>query len=475
MSEPKVWARKSTFIFAAAGSAIGLGNIWKFPYMVGENGGGAFVLVYLICVLLIGLPVMMSETIVGKYSHGNAIDAISKTAKRSNASQWWKGTAVLSMVVIFVILSFYSVIAGWAVDYTYNFAIGEFSGKNADQVGKFFGDLLADPQRLIIWHSVFMFLTAVIIARGAQEGIEKSLGVMMPLLFILLIAVVGYSMFATGKFSETINYMFSADFSKITPMVIIKAMGQAFFSLSLGMCVIMTYAAYMRKDVSITESSLYVTGLDTIMALLAGLAIFPIVFANGMNTGSGPGLLFVTLSTAFAQLGVIGTVLGIAFFFLVIIAALSSSISLVEPFVKWCEEHFGINRVVTTFAYCFAVWAFGLITIYSFNDWSVVEFMGTEDKPLLGIGKSPFDVLDFFASSVFLPLGGLLISLYVGWAMDKEISREQLFTLSGFFFSLWLVVMRFVVPVLICLVFVSSILGEAKTVEIIEQVTNYFH
>ncbi len=466
MSEPKVWAKKSTFIFAAAGSAIGLGNIWKFPYMVGENGGGAFVLVYLLCVLLIGLPVMMSETIVGKYSHGNAIDAISKTAERSNASQWWKGTAVLGMITIFIILSFYSVIAGWAFDYTYNFAIGEFTGKSADQVGKFFGDLLADPKRLIIWHSVFMILTALIIARGAQEGIEKSLGIMMPVLFILLIAIVGYSMFATGKFSQTMDYMFSMDFSKVTPMVVINAMGQAFFSLSLGMCVIMTYAAYMRKDVSITESSIYVTGLDTLMALLAGLAIFPIVFANDMNASAGPGLLFVTLSTAFAQLDTIGLVLGVAFFFLVIIAAVSSSISMVEPFVKWCEERFGVNRFVTTFVYCFAVWAFGLISLFSFNIWGKVDVLGT--------GKNPFDLLDFVSSSILLPLGGLLVALYVGWGMSKKISREQLFSLNGFFFGLWLFVMRFIVPVLILLVFVSSILGEAKMNAIINQIAAYF-
>ncbi|PIE42384.1 MAG: sodium-dependent transporter [Gammaproteobacteria bacterium] len=462
MNDKLVWAKKSTFILAATGSAIGLGNLWKFPYMVGENGGGAFVLVYLVCVLLIGLPVMMSETIVGKYSHGNAIDAIAKTAKRSNASQLWKGTAVMGMVAIFVILSFYSVIAGWALDYTYHFVTGELTGKSVDEVKRFFDTLLADPKRQILWHGLFMFLTAAIIARGAQEGIEKSLGIMMPLLFVLLLAIVGYSMLATGRFNETFEYMFSMDFSKVTPMVVINAMGQAFFSLSLGMCVIMTYAAYMRKDVSITESSLYITALDTVMALLAGLAIFPIVFANDMSAGAGPGLLFVTLSTAFAQMGTVGMILGITFFFLVIIAALSSSISMVEPFVKWFEERFGLSRFATTFTYCLVVWAFGLLSLLSFNIWADVDVLGT--------GKNPFDLLDFITSSILLPLGGLLISLYVGWAMDKTISREQLFSLNGFFFTLWLVIMRFIVPVLIGLVFLSSILGEEKMTAIINTI-----
>lgn len=461
MSQKTVWAKKSTFIFAAAGSAIGLGNLWKFPYMVGENGGGAFVLIYLLAVLLIGLPVMMSEMIVGKYAHGNAIDAIDETAKRSHASPRWKGTAVLGMLGIFAILSFYSVVAGWAFDYTYHFAKGDLTGKSVEQVGAFFGGLLSDPKRLIMWHSIFMLLTAVIIARGAQRGIEKSLGIMMPLLFVLLIGVVGYSGFATGKFAVTIDYMFRPDFTKITPMVVINALGQAFFSLSLGMCVIMTYAAYMRKDISITESATYVTLLDTVMALLAGLAIFPIVFANEMNAGEGPGLLFVTLSTAFAQLGTVGTVLGVVFFFLVIIAALSSSISMVEPFVKWAEEKLGFNRVIATFTYCFVVWAFGLLTVFSFNIWAKVD--------VLGSGKNPFDLLDFITSSVILPLGGLLIALYVGWAMTPTISREQLFKLDGFLFGLWLFVMRFIAPLLIALVFISSILGEEKMTNLINQ------
>lgn len=462
MSEQQVWTKKSTFIFAAAGSAIGLGNLWKFPYMVGENGGGAFVIVYLICVLLIGLPIMMSESIVGKYSHGNAFDAIGETAQRSGASQAWKGIALLGMLTALILLSFYSVIAGWAFDYTLAFAKGTLSGQTADNIGAFFGGLLSDPKRLIIWHSVFMALTAFIIARGAQEGIEKSLGVMMPVLFILLIVIVGYSAFATGKFGETLTYMFSADFSKITPMIVIRALGQAFFSLSLGMCCIMTYAAYMRNDVSISESALYVSGLDTIMALLAGLAIFPIVFANGLDAGEGPGLLFVTLSTAFSQLGTVGTVLGVAFFFLVIVAALSSSISLVEIVIKWFEERYELNRAITTFVYCFFVWALGLVTVFSFNAWANAD--------LFGMGKTPFDILDFITSSVFLPLGGLLIALYVGWAMDKQISREQLSSLNGALFTVWLFIVRFVAPILIAIVFLSSVLGEEKMAAIVQSV-----
>lgn len=466
MNEQSVWTRKSTFIFAAAGSAIGLGNLWKFPYMVGENGGGAFVLIYLACVLFVGLPIMMSESIIGKYSKGNAIKAISTTALRSNASQWWKSTAIIGMVGIFLILSFYSVVAGWAFDYTYHFATGDFTRKNVDEVGAFFASLLANPQRLILWHTIFMLLTALIISRGAQAGIEKSLSIMMPILFLLLIAIVIYSLAATGKFSQTLDYLFTPDFSKITPIVVINALGQAFFSLSLGMCVIMTYAAYMRQDVSITESSVYVTALDTGMALLAGMAIFPIVFANDMSVGSGPGLLFVTLSTAFAQLGLIGMVLGVSFFFLVILAAISSSISMVEPFVKWCEERFKINRVVATFSYCLAVWLVGLITVFSFNIWKSVDTLGT--------GKTPFDLLDFVTSSVILPLGGLLIALYAGWALSPKISREQLFKLNGLFFTLWLLIMRFIAPVLILIVFISSILGEEKMTAFINSLIAIF-
>ncbi len=454
MSDAKIWAKKSTFIFAAAGSAIGLGNLWKFPYMVGENGGGAFVIVYLLCVLLIGLPLMMSETIVGKHAHGNAIDAIGETAERSGASQNWKGIAALGMVTALLLLSFYSVIAGWAFDYTWAFAKGDLAGKDTAAVKLYFDALQADPQRLILWHSVFMFATAAIIARGAKDGIEKSLGLMMPLLFIILFVMVGYSAFVTGKFGETLTYMFTIDFAKITPMVVINALGQAFFSLSIGMCAIMTYAAYMRDDISISRSAVYISGLDTLMALLAGLAIFPIVFANGLNAGSGPGLLFVTLSTAFAQIGMLGTILGALFFFLVIIAALSSSISLVEPLVKWLEERFGVNRVFATFGYCFIVWALGLLTVFSFNIWAKADVLGT--------GKNPFDLISFAASSVLLPLGGLLLAIYAGWGLDKKISREQLSTLNGTLFSVWLFIMRFVAPVLISIVFIASLLGKVS-------------
>ncbi len=463
MTETKVWAKKSTFILAAAGSAIGLGNLWKFPYMVGENGGSAFVLVYLLCVLVIGLPLMMSETIVGKFSNGNAVQAIGLTAHKSNASQAWKGIAIMGIIAIFIILSFYSVIAGWAFDYTLAFASGSMENKQASEMGAFFGELLSDPQRLIMWQGVFIFFTGLIIALGAYKGIEKSLGIIMPILFLLLFIIVGYSSFATGEFKNTVTYMFSPDFSKITPMVVINAMGQAFFSLNLGICVIMTYAAYMQEEVSITRSSIYVASMDTLMAILAGFAIFPIVFANGLDASGGPGLLFVTLSTAFAQLGTVGTVLGASFFFLVILAALSSSISMVEPFVKWCEERFKLNRVVMTILYCLAAWGFGLITVFSFNIWAKVDVLGT--------GKTPFDLLDFVTSSVMLPLGGLLISLYVGWAMNTKISRDGLSTLGNGMFGLWLFTIRFVAPILILIIFISSVLGEAKMAELIGMIT----
>ncbi len=457
--EKQVWAKKSTFIFAAAGSAIGLGNIWKFPYMVGENGGGAFVLVYLLCVLIIGLPLMMSESIVGKYSHGNAIDAIRATSKDSNASKFWMTIPIIGFVCMFLLLSFYSVIAGWALDYTYGFATGKFNGISAKDVGGIFDGLLASPTKMIIWHTVFTAATAFIIGKGATDGIEKALSVMMPLLVILLVAITLYSAFATDYFAAGVKFLFEPDFSKITLSVVINALGQAFFSLSLGMCAIMTYAAYMRDDVSITESSVWVVILDTAMALLAGLAIFPIVFANGLEASGGPGLLFVTLSTAFAKMSA-GTILGFGFFFLVTLAAISSSISMVEPVVKWISEKFNTSRKSATYLYCFVVWVFGLLTVFSFSN----------GDTFIIFGKTPFDIIDYFTANILLPLGGLLLALYIGWVLNKEISKKQLFTLNGFIFSVWYFIVKFIAPVLILIILVSMVLGEEKVNQIISSI-----
>lgn len=448
-----IWSRRSTFILAAAGSAIGLGNLWKFPYMAGENGGGAFVLVYLLCILVIGLPIMMSESLIGRRSHSDAMTAIREAASDSNGSAGWQIIAGIGFICVFLLFSFYSVIAGWALDYTVGFASGSFTGKTQDDVGAMFDGLLASPARLIGWHTLFTILTAVIIMGGARKGIEKAITVLMPLLIAILFGMLIFSATQTGKFMDGVHFLFNWSPEKLKdPSVIISALGHAFFSLSLGMCAIMTYASYMQDDVSITQSALWVTALDTIIALVAGLVIFPIVFAHGMEAGSGPGLLFVTLSTAFADGGGLGSLLGVVFFFLVSIAALSSSISIVEPVVRWTTERFSVSRKAATVFYCVLTWLLGLATVFSFNIWS--------DVHLLGNGKTPFDLIDYLVSNILLPLGGLLIALFTGWVVSKNIAREQLPELSNGLFNLWRFMVKFVAPVAILLVFYSVIVGK---------------
>lgn len=451
MSSNKLnWSRRSTFILAAAGSAIGLGNLWKFPYMAGENGGGAFVLVYLLCILIIGLPIMMSESLIGRRSHSDAMTAIGKAAADSNGSKNWQAIASIGFVCVFLLFSFYSVIAGWALDYTVGFALGDFFGKNQDEVEGLFDALLASPARLIGWHTVFTIMTAVIIMGGARKGIEKAIAVMMPLLIIILFGMLVFSATQTGKFMEGVHFLFNWSPEKLKdPSVVISALGHAFFSLSLGMCAIMTYASYMQDDIPITQSAAWVTVLDTLIALAAGLVIFPIVFAHGMAAGSGPGLLFVTLSTAFADGGSLGTVLGVVFFFLVSIAALSSSISIVEPVVRWTIERFDVSRKAATVSYCGLTWLLGLATVFSFNIWSDVHLLGGE--------KTPFDLIDYLVSNILLPLGGLFIALFTGWVVSKNVSREQLPELSDALFHLWHFMIKFVAPVAILLVFYSVI------------------
>jgi neurotransmitter:Na+ symporter, NSS family len=292
-SQQGEWSSRFAFILAATGSAVGLGNIWKFPYITGENGGGAFVLVYMLCVLLIGIPLMMAEIMLGRRSKENPIQTMEILTKEAGADHNWHYLGWLGVAAGFLILSYYSVIAGWASAYVVKALFGSFSGANPAEVKAIFEDFVASPMQLIFWHSLFMLATMLIVVRGIERGFEKSVGLLMPGLFALLILLVGYAMTTDGYF-QGLNFLFKPDFSKLTANSILVAMGQAFFSLSLGMGAIMVYGAYLPKDVSIAKASMIIAGADTIVALLAGIVIFPIVFTNGLQPNSGPGLVFET-------------------------------------------------------------------------------------------------------------------------------------------------------------------------------------
>jgi len=440
-----LWRSRWLFILAATGSAVGLGNIWKFPYITGENGGGAFVLVYLLCICLIGLPVMIAEVLLGRAGRQSPINTMTAIAKDQQVSSAWAGIGWMGAMSGFLILSFYSVIAGWALDYVFNTASGAFSGVTAQQSGEMFSSLLASPLTLLFWHSVFMFLTMAVVARGVNKGLEKAIQVLMPLLFILLAVLLVYAYTLDG-FGQGFDFLFSFDFSKLSSESVIVALGHAFFTLSLGMGAIMAYGAYMPGNVSIGKTVLMVGALDTLVALVAGLIIFPIVFTNGLEPSAGPGLLFQTLPVAFGQMP-FGIVFGSLFFILVAFAAWSSSISLGEPVVAWAVETLGMGRIKAAVIVGLVGWVLGIGTILSFNLWSDVTLFG----------KTIFDTLDFLTANIMLPLGGLLIAVFVGWKMRQNDVMAEAAMGNPLLFNIWHITVKFIAPVGIAFVLYNGL------------------
>ncbi|MCC5881502.1 MAG: sodium-dependent transporter [Halomonas sp.] len=440
------WSSKMTFVLAAAGSAVGLGNIWRFSYMVGDNGGAAFVLVYLACVAVVGLPVLVAEWLIGRRGQKNPINSMAELAAKNGQSKAWALVGVSGVLAAFLILSFYSVIGGWSLSYTLGSVTGSFTGQDADGVGAIFEGLLGSPVVLLLWHSAFMALVVWIVARGVTKGLEGAARTLMPALVLLMIVLVGYGM-TTGHFGEALAFMFRPDWSALSGDVVLAAMGQAFFTLSLGMGIMMAYGSYLGEDVNLLGTARTVILLDTGIALLAGLAIFPIVFANGLSAGEGPGLIFVTLPLAFGNMTG-GMLLGLMFFLLLTFAALTSAISLLEPVVEFVEERTPLTRVMATLMSAAAVWLLGIAALMSFNVWP---------EPVL-FGLNVFDLLDTFTSKILLPLTGLGAIVFVAWCLDRGSVAAEL-NLTGGSEQLWQAVARYVAPLGVIAVFIHSLMG----------------
>jgi neurotransmitter:Na+ symporter, NSS family len=437
------WSSKMTFVLAAAGSAVGLGNIWRFSYMVGDNGGAAFVLVYLICVAVVGLPILAAEWMIGRRGQKNPINAIAEQAAQQNQPRAWALVGVSGVLAAFLILSFYSVIGGWSLSYTLSSLTGAFRGQDADGISAIFSGLLGSPGLLLLWHTAFMALVVWIVARGVTKGLEGAVRTLMPALVVLMLLLVGYGM-TTGHFGEALAFMFSPDWGALTGGVVMAAMGQAFFTLSLGMGIMMAYGSYLGKDVNLLSTAGTVIILDTTIALLAGLAIFPIVFAHGLSPGEGPGLIFVTLPLAFGHI-TFGMLLSLMFFLLLTFAALTSAISLLEPVVEFVEERTPLTRVVATLSAGVAVWALGIAALMSFNVW---------DVPIL-FGLNVFDLLDSFTSRILLPLTGLGAIVFVAWVLERKSVAGEL-KLSGGMEQVWHVVARYLAPLGVIAVFIAQ-------------------
>jgi len=430
------WSSRWTFILAATGSAVGLGNIWKFPYMAGDNGGGAFVLIYLACIFVIGIPIMLGEIMIGRRGRSSPANTMSFLAKEAESSQAWTLLGATGALAGLLILSFYSVAAGWAMAYVF----GGFQETSAQAVSSEFDKFLTDPVALLFWHTLFIIITVTIVARGILKGLEAWINTLMPMLFIIIILLCIYAM-QTGAFIEGLTYLFKPDFAKINSDVLLAALGQAFFTLSLGMGAIMAYGAYMPADQNIGRTAITVAALDTGVALLAGIAIFPIVFANGLAPTEGPGLVFVTLPIAFANMP-LGVLFGTLFFILLSIAALSSSISLIEPGVAWLVESLKTKRAYAAIGLGIFSWTLGVFSALSFNLMSEFKLFG----------MNFFDFTDFLTNQIMLPLGGIFIAVFVGWVMKKKDVLDELQIEDGIIFKSWFFVIRFVAPVMVAMV-----------------------
>jgi NSS family neurotransmitter:Na+ symporter len=344
------------------------------------------------------------------------------------------------------------VIAGWAIAYVFRAGSGLFTGLTADGVQSIFNNLVGEPERLLAWHTIFMTMTMLVVARGVSGGLEKAVRLLMPALFVLLLVLVGYA-WNSGGFEQGVSFLFEPDFSKITPNGVLIAMGHAFFTLSLGMGAIMVYGSYLPDNASIAKTSVAVSLMDTLVAVLAGLAIFPIVFANGLEPAAGPGLIFQTLPIAFGHMEG-GAFFGMLFFILLVFAAWTSAISLIEPAVAWLVENHGMTRVFASIAAGGVTWLFGLLTVFSFNIWSEVKLLSA--IPVFK-DSTIFDLLDYLTANIMLPLGGLLIAIFVGWSMARETSLEELAMGDGFFYNVWRILVRYVTPFAVGIVFLNAV------------------
>ena len=432
------WIGKWTFILAATRSAVGLGNIWGFPYKAGTNGGGAFVLIYLGCILIIGLPIMISEIIIGRKAGNSPINAMKNVALESKSSSSWQIVGWSGIFAGILILSFYSVIAGICLNYIFISATSSGALSSPDQ----FSNVISSPVNLIFWHTLFIVMTALIVSAGIKDGIGRMVKILMPMLGFLMIFMVAYSMI-NGDFAKAISFLFAPDFSNVTSDTLLQAMGQAFFSLSLGMGSIMAYGAYMPKDQQVVSSSFTVASLDTLIAMLAGLAIFPIIFAFNLEPNSGPGLVFVSMLSAFNQMQ-FGQFIGPLFFILLSVAALSSSISLLEPGVAYLSEEGILSRKRSAQIISFFIWILGIGSALSFNIWSDVDIIS--DKNFL-------DSMDFIANQILLPLGGMFIAIFVGWFMKESLIKNEIGQTNNALYLMWRFFVKFIAPLCVGYIF----------------------
>jgi NSS family neurotransmitter:Na+ symporter len=443
---------------AATGFAVGMGNIWRFPYLLGENGGAAFLIVYLMCAFGIGLPLLITEISIGRRGGVSATQSAINVAAESGRSRKWGVIGTLGIFCAFVILTYYTVLSGWTLDYFVKAATGAFAGANAEQTGAMFSALLANPWVLMFWNTVVHVMIIVVIRQDLQAGLERASLILMPALFVAMFVMVLYGVFA-GDMPSTLRFLLEPDFSKLSFGMLMAALGQAFFSIGIGMGSMFVFGTYMPKDYSIPQSAAYVILVDTGVALMAGFAIFPLVFAYGLNPGSGPGLVFQTLPLAFGQMPG-GQFFGSIFFVLLIVAALTSCLGLAEGVTNWLEERMKVPRQKGVLWISGTAWVVGIASILGFSVWQE----GWESLGLLYWipsydGLDIFDTLDTLAANNLLLIGGCLSAIFFGWRVPKALKLEAINVRDGLFFAFWRFMIRFVIPPVLVVALVRGIVA----------------
>lgn len=448
------FASRWGFILAAMGSAVGLGNIWRFTFMAGENGGGAFIFFYFLFIVFLGIPCVMAMITIGRRGGRSPAGSTHALAVAEGRSENWKYLGWIAITIAFLALTFFSVVAGWVLAYLPKALSGAFAGISAEESIQMFNEAQASVFGMTFWHGVFMVLTMWVVMRGVQNGLEKTVKVMMPALFLILLLLVIYAAF-TGDFGAALGFMFVPDFSRVDNDVVLLALGQAFFSLSVGGGGIINYGSYLDKEASITRSAFAIAGANVSVDMLAGLAIFPIVFAFALEPAAGPGLLFVTLPVALGQMPG-GSLVGALFLLLVLFAALSTSISMLESTVSRLVERPGATRVRMTLLAGGLAWFIGLGSVFSHNIWS--DFMPLNFIPMFE-GSTIFRIIDFFVVNNLILVSAFFITVFVGWVMSTDATREELGLGDTLGYRCWLFVMRFLAPVAIVLVAAVTILS----------------
>lgn len=443
------WASRIGFILAAMGSAVGLGNVWRFSYVAGENGGAAFLVIYIAMILLIGLPIVMAEFTIGRKGQSDAVGSFEKLSpgnERLAPGEPWKIAGIMGVASAFMILSFYGVIAGWILYYLLNYITGNLWSAPTDGYGAFFGEFISGSFQPIVWQFIFMALTIGIVFVGVKKGIERANKILMPLLGVLIIVLSAYGL-TLGGASEGLSFLFSPDWSALAnPSIYLAALGQAFFSLSLGMGALITYGSYLSSKESLPGAAASVATLDTLFAIIAGLMIFPAVFAFGIDPAAGPGLVFVVMPDVFDSFA-LGGVFGILFFFLLAAAALTSAVSLLEVAVAYFIRKFNWSRKQASLIVGGIIFLFGIPSALS-------------QGVLAGVGFGDLDFIDsvdFIASNIFLPLGGLIIALFMGWGFKKADALKDSDFGNTTLGNIWLFLLRYVAPIGIIFVFLGSI------------------